>query len=135
MGMQQSFPLGNIELAANGERALEWWNPASRFLVLLLGFNATEVIALILIVLYGIVFVLGMHARREKERVLTKVIIPALSKQFAHVEPSKSDGINELTWYATGRRNCRSCLIRMKLKNGHDLFHFMILDPLLKNEH
>jgi flagellar biosynthesis/type III secretory pathway M-ring protein FliF/YscJ len=56
----------------------------------------TEILVVVFIVLYGVVFAYGMSRKRRMRRLLEEVIKPTLKKQFLQVEDTFGDGLNEL---------------------------------------
>ena len=114
---------------------MAWWNPISRFIHELFRFQPVEITTCVLFVLYLAVFINGMRSRQAKKDLMESILIPCLSKQFHQVSLTEEDGLNELAYYATGRRSCRSCLAKIRLKNSHDLLYFFLIDRFQQNEH
>jgi len=113
---------------------VNWRNPFRTFAFDLISLQYTELIAVGLLVVYSLTFAFGMRKKRRKLAVLKEIIMPALQSQFYSVEETFSDSLSELACYGSGRRNCRSVLARIQLRNSHDFLSLLLLDQLFQNE-
>mmetsp|Transcript_16149 Transcript_16149/g.21368 ORF Transcript_16149/g.21368 Transcript_16149/m.21368 type:complete len:478 (-) Transcript_16149:348-1781(-) len=99
-------------------------------------FTVWEYCGVVFILIYAVAYLFGRQENQKIASAWTACMMEFFEEQFAECgpatdqprevtgssEPLFKESQNEFLFYATGRRFCQGCIVRLQLKPRHDLF-------------